>query len=225
MTQSNNLVLTLFGVKGDGKTTLGLYYLEMLNKASIIIDVTEQFDTNRKYRKLVQGVSALRYELMNKSRLKLFKKGKFQLIFRPSTNDTRKEVEEVIQTVLSENIKDINIFFDEIETYANNKMSEKSSLFKLFYISRNRNINIISVVKLIGMLSPIIKAQTDYFALSQINDNNSERYFIDRSKGKIKEYLKDMKAHEFLVTDLNKYWNTIKLESNTIKVIENRKKK
>lgn len=225
MTRTNNFILTIFGVKNDGKTTLGLYYLEKLNKPSIIIDITEQFEPTRKYHKLIKGVAALRYELMNESNLKLFKKGKFQIIFRPLTSDIRKEVEEVVQTILDKNVQHINIFFDEIETYANNRMGEKSSLFKLFYISRNRNINIISVVKVMGMLSPIIKTQTDYFAVSQINELNSEKYFNDRSKGQIKEHLKDMKAHEFLVTDLSKYWRKIKLDPRTIKILENKRKK
>ncbi len=223
MTQGNNLIITISGVKGDGKTTLGLYYLEQLNKASIIIDVTEQFDTNRKYRKLIKGVSALRYELLNANNLKLFKKGKYQLIFRPQTSDIKKEIEAVIQTVLDENIQDINIFFDELEIYANNRLNEKSSIFNLFYMSRNRNINIISVVKIMGMLSPLIKAQTDYFALSQLNDINSVKYFKDRSKGQIEDKLKGIKSHEFLITDLNNYWYRFKLKLSTITTIENKR--
>lgn len=224
MTQGNNLIMTIFGVKGDGKSTLALYYLEMLNKPSIIIDVTEQFQPTRKYAKIVKGVPALRYELMNKANLQLFKKGKFQLIFRPTSNDSSKDIEAVIQTILDENVQHINILFDELEIYASNRLTKASSIFKLFYISRNRNINIISVVKIMGMLSPLVKAQTDYFALSQINDTNSEKYFNDRTKGEMKEQLKGIKAHEFLVTDLNNFWQRFKLKASTIKVLENQKK-
>ena len=222
MTHGNNLIMTVFGMKNDGKTTLGLYYLEMLNRPSIIIDVTEQFQEDRKYRKIVRGVQALRYELINNK--DLFMKGKFQLIFRPKTSDITKEVEAVIQTVLDEYVEHINIFFDELEIYADNYLTKKSSIYQLYYISRNRKINIIAVVKVIGMVSRLIRAQTDYFAMSQITDNNSRKYFMNESEGKIKEHLRVLGPHEFLVTDLKKYFKKFKLQSHTIKALENKKK-
>ena len=129
---------------------------------------------------MVKGVNALRYELMNKSNRELFIKGKFQLIFRPQTNNITKEVEDVIQTVLDENIQHINILFDEIEIYADNYISKNSPIFQLFYISRNRDINIISVVKVVGMLHRIVKLQTDYFMISQIDDTNAEKFFFNK---------------------------------------------
>ena len=101
MTKGNNLIITISGVKGDGKTTLGLFYLERLDKPSIIIDVTEQFEANRAYKKVIHGVSALKYELSNKNSMKLFRKCRMQLIFRPTSDDIKKEIEEVIQFVLS----------------------------------------------------------------------------------------------------------------------------
>jgi hypothetical protein len=220
MTQGNNLIATISGIKGDGKTTLGLYLLEMLNKPSLIIDVTEQFIPNRKYKKIIKGVTELKYELLNSNNLKLFKKSKLHLIFRPITDDIKSEIEEVIQHVLKDNIQDICIFFDELEVYANNRLSEKSSIFRLFYMSRNRKIDLISVVKIFGLLSPLIKSQTDYFLLSQIDDMNSEKYLNQRSKNQVSRRLKGIKRFEFLITNLKDQWCTFKLESKSIKTIE-----
>jgi hypothetical protein len=219
MTQSNNNIITIGGVKNDGKSTLGLFYLEKNSKPSIVIDITEQFEANRKYKKIVRGVQALKYELSDDKSLKVFKKGKMQLIFRPTTNDITKEIEEVVDFIMSNNFQNIAILFDEIEVYANNKLTNKSPLFKLFYISRNRKIDIISIVKIFGLLSPLIKSQTDYFALSQIDDINSQKYLDSRSFKRFSDEIQDIKQHEFLVTDLKKYWSKIKLEKSIVRLI------
>lgn len=220
MTKGNNLIIVVAGVKGDGKTTLGFFYMERLDKPSIIIDVTEQFQANRKYSKIIKGVQALKYELLNPINFKLFIKGKLQLIFRPISNDIKSEIEEVIQMVLHNNIQNICIFFDELEVYANNRLNEKSSIFRLFYMSRNRKIDIIAVAKIFGLLSPLIKSQTDYFALSQVDDINSKKYLDLRSFNKFSLKIEDIQKHQFLVTDLKGYWEKIKLDKKIIRIIE-----
>lgn len=218
MTKTNNTVLTISGIKDDGKTTLGAYYLEIIGKPSIIIDVTEQFEENRKYKKIIRGIQALRYELMNNKAL--FRKAKMQLIFRPASDNKRAEIEEVCKFILDQKIFNICVFFDEIEVYANNKLKDNSALFELYYLSRNKNIDIIAVCKIFGMLSQIIKQQTDYFALSNIDDLPSFRYLNDRSFKRFEKEIKDIGKNQFLITDLKKYWRKQKLKISTVKTLQ-----
>ena len=218
MTKTQNLMITIGGVKGDGKTLLAVYYMEKINKPTIIIDVARQFTNSRKFRTVVKGVQELKYEL-NHNR-KSFMKYKTQIVFRPETKDITKEIEEVIEFVDMEEIENICIFFDEIETYATSKITNKSSLYKLFYISRNMNIDIISVVKTFGDLSRLIKGQTDYFAISKMNEINSIKFLDQRSNNKFSPRMKELNKHEFLVTDLNNTWTKIKLDKKIIRIIE-----
>ena len=98
--------------------------------------------------------------------------------------------------------------------------SMKNSIFKLFYISRNRNIDIFSVAKIFGLLSPLIKSATDYYALSQIDDINSEKYLNQRSFNRFAKEIKGVKKYEFLYTNLKDYWRKHKLKKSTINIIE-----
>lgn len=217
MTQGNNLIITFSGIKFDGKSTCALYFVEMNNKPSIIIDIAQQFEDDRKYKKIVHGVQALKYEVLNN---KLFCKSKMQLIFRPFKGNLKKQIEEVVDFIMSSSIKNISMLFDEFEVYANNKLNENSSLFTMFYLSRNKNIDLFLVSKIFGMLSPLVKSATDYYALSQIDDENSEKFLNRRSFKRFSKESKDMKQHEFLYTDLKKYWRKHKFKKSTVKIID-----
>ena len=229
MTQGNNLVITVFGVKDDGKTTLGNFFLETLSTPSIVIDVTEQFVANRRYKKVISCLNEMKYILSNPLEKRLFYKGKIQLIFRPNGRDKKKVIEDLMWFILEKKIHGISIFFDEIETYANNKINDKSGIFNIFHMSRNKQINIIAICKVFGMLSQLIKAQSDYFAISQVNDIPSFEYLQKRSFKKFGKEIENIGKHEFLITNLNHqknmFWEKYKLSKSHILELEKKTKK
>lgn len=222
LAQSSNDVslFLLLAKKHYGKTTLGKYLLEYLNKPAVIIDVVKQFEANTPYRKVIRGVQEFKYYLSNKHYKKAFYKAKMQIIFRftSTAKERNKEVEELFQ-FLNDHLNNITIFCEELETYVPHRLEMGMTLFDTFYACRNFGFDIIAIAKIAGKLAPLIKDQTDYFIVNT-NELNAIKYLNERSGGKFKEQAKHLKKREFLITNLDDYNKKFKLKPNIIKLIK-----
>ena len=192
--------------------------MEKINKPSIIIDVVEQFEANKSYRVLIKGISNLRQYLSNQHSRKAFYKGKLQIVFRPTQKDFFNEIENVVEMLFLEH-KDIFILFDEMETYADRYLTKSSNIYTLFYKSRNRNIDLICVIKQIRNLSDLVRDATDLFFLGNVKSVSAKKYFNERSDNRYKNEIKSLNFREFLVTDLDSYWGRIQLRKTIVNII------
>lgn len=217
-TQTNNKIFTFAGKKNDGKTTLALYVLEQLNKPSVIFDVVKQFEANTNYRVVCKSIEQLSFYLFNPAQKERFYKAKTQLIFQPSLKHLKDEVEQVCELLYD--CKDIAIFFDEYEMITSRHLSSNSSIYNIFYASRNANIDILAVIKDIGNFPKICKSQSDYFVLGKIVEHTARDYFNKKGGGKFEAYHKNLEFREFLFTDLDSVWKKIKLKKEIVKLIK-----
>lgn len=217
-TQNNNSIFTIIGVKNDGKTTIGKYIIEVINKPTIIIDIAEQFDDKKSYQRKVKGLTELKFYLENKSFRSAFIKAKQTIIYRFNTQDKAKEAEKVFQYI-NDSIRNITIFCEELELYADNYLNRRSPIFETMYLSRNKGYTIINVVKEISMLSKLIKSATDFFILGRIRDLNAQKYFNERSLKRFEKEIKDLKHRQFLITDLVDFWEVFQLKEKMFNII------
>jgi hypothetical protein len=218
-TQSNNNIFTIAGVKNDGKSTVGAYLMEQLNKPTIIIDRTLQFSENTAYRVIVRGLSELSLYCKNSVYKNSFYKGKLQLIFRTTTDKRTAEIEAALELV-NRNLSNITIFLEEMELYADSYLNKNSPIFETLYLSRNKKFDIICVIKEINNLNKIVRSATDYFFLGRIRDLNAIKYFNQRSENEYKNYIKKIKSRTFLITDLTDTWRVFTLNQNILKIIK-----
>lgn len=218
-TQTNNNIFTIAGVKNDGKTTLGKYLLEQIDKPSIIIDIANQFTSNTAYRIVLKGLKQFEFYFSNEAFKRAFYKGKLQVIYRFNTDNEDRESHNLFAFINS-NLKNICIFCEELELYADSYLRKSHALFKTMYLSRNKGYTLINVIKEIGSLSKLIRSQTDYFFLGRIKDENAIKFFNGRSYKRFEKEIKELKFREFLYTDLIDTWQVFTLNKNTIKLIK-----
>lgn len=226
MTNTNNLLLTVAGKKNDGKTTTAYYVSKQLDTPLIIIDIAEQFKPKKAHQHLIRGINALKYYLDNPILKEVFYKGRQEIIFRCSSTDEETEIKELFNFIYYKKIKNISLLCDEFELYAGSRENKSSPIFRLFYKSRNLNVNIICVIKEIGELNKLYRSATDYYLLGQILEPSARERFNERGnnngndKNHVTTILDSLTEHEFLFTDFNKLYETFKVNKSILQIMK-----
>lgn len=211
-------VFTILAKKFQGKTTLGKYLMETLNKPTIIVDIARQFDDNTAYRKTVRGLDELKYFLGNKHFLNAFYKSNMQLIYRFVSDNKKNEAEELFK-YLNNNLENITIFCEEMELYANRYLKHTSPIFESFFLARNQQFDIIVIAKIAGQLNTLVKDQTDFWFINT-REVNAVRYLDDKSGKAYSRIYPTLNDKEFLMSDLNHFYKKFKLNKKTIQIIK-----
>lgn len=213
-TEGNSNLYIMLGTKGDGKTTIGTYLMHRLNKPSVVFDVAKQFD-KRDYRIFCYSVDELKYHLNNKHWRQSFYKGKLQIIYRPK--NLKEDIEEACKILAD--VHGILIYFEEMELYANQYLTNKSPIFDICYLMRNRRHTVIVVAKQAGKLSGLIKDLGDYFFIGQLRTRSALGFFDDVGGKALTERIKNTRKGDFLILDGDGGVTPFKLSSKIAKLI------
>lgn len=211
-------IYTILAKMGQGKTTIGKYILEQLNKPSLIVDIADQFNENTNYRKVIKGLNELKHFLGIKYFKSIFYKSKMQIIYKFTSDDEQNEAKELF-LYLNENLKDITIFCEEMELYADQYLRKNNPIFKTFYLARNKGFHIIVIAKNIGQLSPLIKDQTTIF-FANTSMESAKKYLDERSDKKFSIKVKTLQDKEFIIIKNEKFYKIFKLNQNIVKKIK-----
>lgn len=218
--QSNNSVnvITILSAMDGGKTTLGKYFMEQLNKPTLIIDIAKQFEENTRYRKIIKGLNELKYYLSNKHYRNAFYKSRLQLIYRFTSKDKQLEANNLFEWI-NDHLKHITIFCEEMELYADSYLRKSSPIFETFYLCRNSDFDVIVIAKIAGQLSSLVKAQTTIF-YANTRATSAIKYLDERSGNEFSKQVKHLKNKEFLVIENDSITRKFKLNKNIIKLIK-----
>ena len=217
MRSSNQNDITAFiGQKGSGKTTLATYEMLFRNEPVIIIDTIRQFG-ELDYRYIANSLSELRFYLFNPTYSKVIRRGNFQVSFRPKFSDLKKEIDEAIKMLFD--FKNCSIYFEEIELYTDQYINNKSPLFSLFSLSRNRGHNLIITAKTLTTFKNNLREAIDYFYLSNHSTDELIKFvlkqFTKGDKARIEGIIRGLKDKEFLKISRGKNLGIFKINKQT----------
>lgn len=217
MTNSNNNIFILMGNKNDGKTTAANYIDSVLKNPSIIVDPAKEFG-KKDYRIKCHTIREVEYYLNNDSWKKALYTANMQLIYRPTLLDTKTDVNLLCQELL--NYRNLTIVFDEMDLYADRWLTKKDAIYKLVFLSRNLNHNIIIVSKKPSELAGIIKSMFDYIFVSKLEANNDLEFFKKHGGDDLVRDIKSLDYREFLIIGRREFRQKFKLDSKIAKILQ-----
>ena len=203
-----NIIITVLGKKGSGKSYFVKKELIKLFPKIIIIDPLDEYNYFYNY-SLKEIISVIQAN---------YKKNKYRVVYRPLD-----ENEDLFFKFIY-SLESITLIIEEVDGYSNNKKTDVY-LEKLFKYGRHKNINLICISRRPAEIGRLLTAQSDIiisFRQTEKRDIDYFRYFTDNP-----EQLKNLKIGEFKVllgeNELKKLMNKkhAKIGKNTKKYLTN----
>lgn len=190
MKQLQNIIETIIGHKGYGKTVFTEKLAILKNRPTVILDPRFQYQENIR-RIVFTSVSNFRRWIMNKDNYKVFMSHKLELVVR-----TIDDAEELASLVYK--MKKIVFVIDEIDMFFDVHTNKKSFFNQLVQYGRHNEIDIISTSRRPANIHRNLTSLTDAFYFSRLREPNDQKYIKALLGNEYVEKIKGLEKFSFL---------------------------
>lgn len=206
-----NKIYTIIGHKGYGKTTLTELLVLLNNRPTVIADPRYQYE-EKPYRRHFKNVSHFRKYIYNTNNRREFYRCKLELVVNVIDDES---FNDLCALVLK--LKNISFLVDEIDMFADTRMTRKAKFYHLIHYGRHNQIDIFTTSRRPANISRNITSQTDVTIFSRVREPADKKYIVNYIGKQYLETAQSLERFSFLVIDENEEAHILKTEKKAIK--------
>lgn len=187
-----NLIKTVIGHKGYGKTKLTEKLALLTNRPTIFLDPRSQYEENIR-RIAFTSVTKFENWISQKENYVIFMQYKLELVVRAIDEDDAERLAELVY-----NMKKITFVIDEIDMFFDTRTNKKSYFNKLVQYGRHNQIDIITTSRRPANISRNLTALTDIFYFSRLREPNDKKYVKHSIGTEYVDVIADLEKFSFL---------------------------
>jgi len=213
MSQIQNKIYTIIGQKGHGKTKLTEVLISLNKKPCIIADPRYQYE-QKPYRRFFKNVGHFRKYILNNANRREFYRCSLELVVNGLN---RESFEELASIVLK--MRDISFLVDEIDMFADSRMTNKASFYSLIHYGRHNQIDIFTTSRRSANISRDLTSQTDIIIYTRVKEPNDKKYIANYIGDEFVTVARNLPKFSFLVINEHDEAKVVKISEKVAKLI------
>lgn len=208
-----NKIYTIIGQKGHGKTKLTEILTTLNNKPVIIADPRYQYEC-KPYRRFFKNVGHFRKYILNNINRREFYRCRLELVINGLNRDS---FDELAALVLK--MKNISFLVDEIDMFADSRMTNKAPFYSLIHYGRHNQIDIFTTSRRSANISRDLTSQTDIIIYTRVKEPNDKKYIANYIGDEYVSIARSLPKFSFLVIDEHDQAEVIKISQKASNLV------
>jgi hypothetical protein len=211
--QIQNKIYTIIGQKGHGKTKLTELLICLNRKPCIIADPRYQYEP-KEYRRIFKNVGHFRKYILNNANRREFYRCRLELVVNGLNRDSFDELAALVYKM-----KNISFLVDEVDMFADARMTNKSPFYALIHYGRHAQIDIFTTSRRSANISRDLTSQTDIIIYTRVKEPNDKKYIKSYIGEEFVQVASSLPKFSFLVIDEHDNAQVVKISEKVSKTI------